>query len=132
MAHLFVAKLLRRIKLMMKQRYFGGATVALLLALAAACTLHPARAKGADAKTPTEVRVDNFTFNPDTITVPVNSTVTWVNKDDIPHVIASTDRVFKSKALDTEDKYSYMFAKAGTYEYYCSIHPKMVGKVVVQ
>ena len=79
-----------------------------------------------------EVRVDNFTFGPDTLTVPVNSTVTWVNKDDVPHTIASSDRVFKSKALDTDDKYSYTFAKVGTYAYYCSIHPKMVGKIVVQ
>jgi len=81
---------------------------------------------------PTEVRVDNFTFGPDTLTVPANTTVTWVNKDDIPHTVASADGVFKSKALDTDDKYSYTFTKAGTYSYFCSIHPKMVGKIVVQ
>ena len=80
----------------------------------------------------TEVKVDNFTFGPESLTVAVNSTVTWVNKDDVPHVIASSDGLFKSKALDTDDKYSYTFAKAGTYAYYCSIHPKMVGKIIVQ
>jgi plastocyanin len=80
----------------------------------------------------TEVKVDNFTFSPETITVPVNSSVTWVNKDDVPHVIASDSGVFKSKALDTDDKYSYTFTKAGTYSYFCSVHPKMVGKVIVQ
>ncbi|HYL14040.1 MAG TPA: cupredoxin family copper-binding protein [Terriglobales bacterium] len=107
------------------------ASLALPLALAALFTIHPPRVRGEDANG-TEIRADNFTFAPDTLTVPVNSTVTWVNKDDIPHVIASSDGVFKSKALDTDQKYSYTFTKAGTYPYYCSIHPKMVGKVVVQ
>ncbi|OLE14075.1 MAG: amicyanin [Acidobacteria bacterium 13_1_20CM_4_56_7] len=106
--------------------------VVLPLALAMVLVLHPIRAKSEAAASPMEVRVDNFTFGPDTLTVPVNSTVTWVNKDDVPHTIASSDRVFKSKALDTDDKYSYTFAKVGTYAYYCSIHPKMVGKIVVQ
>jgi plastocyanin len=106
-------------------------SVALFAALAALFVVHPPYARGQDAKQ-TEIRVDNFTFAPDTITVPVNSTVTWVNKDDIPHVIASNDGVFKSKALDTDQKYSYTFSKAGTYPYFCAIHPKMVGKIVVQ
>lgn len=106
-------------------------SVALPLALVALLAVHPPYARGEDAKQ-SEIRVDNFTFAPDTLTVPVNSTVTWVNKDDIPHVIASNDGVFKSKALDTDQKYSYTFTKAGTYAYFCSIHPKMVGKVVVQ
>jgi plastocyanin len=109
-----------------------GLALALPLALASVLILHPTRAKSEDKTSPLEVRVDNFTFGPDTLTVPVNSTVTWVNKDDVPHVIASTDGVFKSKALDTDDKYSYTFTKAGTYPYFCSIHPKMVGKIVVQ
>jgi plastocyanin len=117
---------------MTKRRFFSDVMVALSMVLAAALILHPTPVKGADTKAPAEVRVDNFTFNPDTVTVAVNSTVTWVNKDDIPHTIASTDGAFKSMALDTEDKYSYTFTKAGTYPYYCSLHPKMVGKVVVQ
>ena len=116
-----------------RKLFFTGSMVALPLALAAVLLLHPTPAKSADTKaSPTEVRVDNFTFSPETLTVAVNSTVTWVNKDDLPHVIASNDGLFKSKALDTEDKYSYTFSKAGTYPYYCSIHPKMVGKIVVQ
>lgn len=106
--------------------------VALPFALSAALLLHPMRAKSENKPSSTEVQVDNFTFGPDTITVAANTTVTWVNKDDIPHVIASNDGLFKSKALDTDDKYSYTFTKPGTYSYYCSIHPKMVGKIVVQ
>jgi plastocyanin len=118
----------------MKKRnlLFSGLVLVLPLALAALLILHPTRAKGEAAVSPLEVQVDNFTFGPDTLTVQVNSTVTWINKDDLPHTIASSDGVFKSKALDTEDKYSYTFTKPGTYAYFCSIHPKMVGKIVVQ
>lgn len=78
------------------------------------------------------VNIDNFVFGPPTITVPVGTTVTWTNKDDIPHTSVSTDGMFKSKVLDTDEKFSYTFTKAGTYRYYCTIHPKMTGKVVVQ
>jgi plastocyanin len=78
------------------------------------------------------VKIDNFVFGPQTLTVPVGTTVTWTNSDDIPHTSVSTDGVFKSKVLDTDEKFSYTFTKAGTYPYYCTIHPKMTGKVVVQ
>jgi plastocyanin len=78
------------------------------------------------------VKIDNFVFGPQTITVPVGTTVTWTNSDDIPHTSVSTEGVFKSKVLDTDEKFSYTFTKAGTYPYYCTIHPKMTGKVVVQ
>jgi plastocyanin len=79
-----------------------------------------------------EVKIDNFSFAPQTVTIPVGATVTWTNRDDIPHTVVSTDGVFKSKVRDTEEKFSYTFTKAGTYPYYCSVHPKMTGKVVVQ
>ena len=78
------------------------------------------------------VKIDNFVFGPQTLTVPVGTTVTWTNADDIPHTSVSTDGVFKSKVLDTDEQFSYTFTKAGTYPYYCTIHPKMTGKVVVQ
>jgi plastocyanin len=79
-----------------------------------------------------EVKIDNFGFGPDTLTIPVGTTVTWTNRDDIPHTVVSTEGVFKSKVRDTDEKFSYTFAKPGTYPYYCSVHPKMTGKVVVQ
>jgi plastocyanin len=79
-----------------------------------------------------EVKIDNFSFGPQTVTVPVGATVTWTNRDDIPHTVVSTDGLFNSKVRDTDEKFSYTFAKAGTYPYYCSVHPKMTGKVVVQ
>jgi plastocyanin len=79
-----------------------------------------------------DVKVDNFSFGPATLTVAVGTTVTWTNRDNIPHVVVSTDSVFKSKVLDTGEKFSYTFTKPGTFPYLCSIHPKMTGKVVVQ
>ena len=80
----------------------------------------------------TEVKIDNFSFGPAELTVGVGTTVTWTNRDDIPHTVRSTDGAFKSKVLDTDEKFSFTFSKAGTYPYFCSIHPKMTGKVVVQ
>ncbi|HEX8871736.1 MAG TPA: cupredoxin family copper-binding protein [Candidatus Acidoferrum sp.] len=79
------------------------------------------------------VTIDNFSFAPATTTVPAGSTVIWINRDDIPHTVVSEDKsTFKSKPLDTDDKFSYQFTKPGTYTYFCSIHPKMTAKVVVQ
>jgi plastocyanin len=88
----------------------------------------------AQEKTVSEVKIDNFSFSPTTLTVPAGTTVTWTNRDDIPHTVVSTDdpRIFKSKVLDTDEKFSFTFSKPGTYPYFCSIHPKMTGKVVVQ
>ena len=78
------------------------------------------------------VKIDNFSFGPAALTVPVGTTVTWTNRDDIPHTAVSTDGVFKSKAMDTDDKFSFVFTKPGTYSYFCSIHPKMTGQIIVQ
>jgi plastocyanin len=81
-----------------------------------------------------QVKIDNFSFGPSTLTVPVGATVTWTNRDDIPHTVTSSDdpKVFKSKVLDTDEKFSFTFTKAGTYPYFCSIHPKMTAKVIVE
>jgi len=79
-----------------------------------------------------DVKIDNFSFGPGELKVAVGTTVTWTNRDDIPHTVVSTDGVFKSKVLDTDEKFSFTFSKAGTYQYFCSIHPKMTGKVIAQ
>ena len=79
-----------------------------------------------------DVTIDNFSFSPQNLTVRTGTTVTWTNRDDIPHTVVSTDGVFKSKVRDTGEKFSYTFTKAGTYPYFCSVHPKMTGTVVVQ
>ncbi len=78
------------------------------------------------------VTIDNFTFTPPELTVPVGTTVKWVNHDDIPHTVVNKDKVFRSKALDTDDSYSFTFASAGTFDYFCSLHPHMQGKIIVK
>jgi plastocyanin len=78
------------------------------------------------------VTIDNFTFNPAPITVAAGSSVTWTNDDDVPHTVRADDGSFRSKPLDSGDSYSFTFAKPGIYSYFCSIHPKMVGKVIVR
>jgi plastocyanin len=82
----------------------------------------------------TEVTIDNFSFGPAALTVKVGTTVTWTNRDDIPHTVVSTDaqKTFKSKVLDTDEKFTFTFSKAGTYPYFCSIHPKMTATIIVQ
>ena len=102
----------------------GGLAAALMLALASAL---PGAAHAANL----EVKIDNFTFGPQKLTVKVGDTVTWINEDDIPHTVVSVGK-FRSKALDTEDKYSFTFTTAGTYEYFCGLHPHMQGSIVVE
>ena len=78
------------------------------------------------------VAIDNFSFTPKEISVEKGTTVTWTNRDDVPHTVVSADKKFKSKALDTDDKFTYTFTDAGTYVYFCSVHPIMTGKVIVK
>lgn len=79
------------------------------------------------------VSIDNFTFTPPTLTVKTGTTVIWTNKDDIPHGIASANDAFKkSKALDTDDSFSFTFTTPGTYQYFCYIHPHMTGTIMVE
>ena len=79
-----------------------------------------------------EVRIENFTFSPSTLTVAPGTTVTWLNADDIPHTVAASDRSFRSKTLDTDDRFSFTFATPGDYNYFCSLHPHMTAKIVVK
>jgi plastocyanin len=79
-----------------------------------------------------EVKIDNFSYSPAAVTVKAGTQVTWTNRDDIPHTVVSSDNAFKSKTLDTDEKFSFTPTKAGTYSYFCSIHPKMTAQIVVQ
>ncbi|HVJ40525.1 MAG TPA: cupredoxin family copper-binding protein [Dongiaceae bacterium] len=97
----------------------------------------PSASASASQQTALPVRhvdIDNFDFSPMQLTVAVGTEVTWTNHDDIPHTVVSSDNppAFKSPPLDTDDAFSVTFAKPGTYTYFCSVHPKMVGTVVVQ
>lgn len=112
----------------MRSNLFG-----LMFLLLAAAVLPTAQVK-ADGTAPAAVQVNifNYKFDPETLTVPAGTTVTWTNKDEIPHTVASSDKTFQgSGGLDTGDSYSYTFTKPGTYSYYCTLHPFMKGKVVV-
>ena len=106
----------------------GVATAFGVVLLVAAATFAARSAPATDA----EVDLDQFTFLPQRITVKAGTTVTWINEDDVPHTIVSSSKVFKSKALDTGDKFSFTFTTPGTYEYFCSVHPHMTGAVVVE
>jgi plastocyanin len=78
------------------------------------------------------IQIDNFHYTPSSLTVAPGTTVTWTNADDSPHTVREKDGKFKSAALDTDDKFSQTFAAPGEYEYFCSIHPYMTGKIVVK
>ena len=104
----------------------GAATAAMLAAVVLPVWAQNAAPAGA-------ISIDNFTFNPQSLTVKAGTTVTWTNKDDIPHGIASSTNAFaKSKALDTDQSFSFTFTTPGTYQYFCYVHPHMVGTVVVE
>jgi plastocyanin len=114
----------------MKMQMAGvAAPIIIAILLIAGSSRRTAKAESSAASA--DVKIDNFSFGPQIVTVRVGATVTWTNHDDIPHTVVSTEGVFKSKVRDTDEKFSYTFAKAGTYPYYCTIHPKMTGQIVV-
>ena len=100
------------------------------LILAGVLWLAPGFAPAWAADAPT-VKIDNFSFVPDTVTVSVGTTVTWENGDDIPHSVVFSDKTFHSKALDTNDRAMFTFTKAGEVTYFCGLHPHMQGKIIV-
>ena len=120
-------------------RHLNTGTLAFLMFVALAL-LSTTRGKEAETKasipvkaSKTEVVIDNFSFSPKTTTVPIGAAVTWTNHDNVPHVITSADDQFKkSPVLKTGQRFSNTFATAGTYSYFCSIHPRMTGKIIVK
>jgi plastocyanin len=102
--------------------------IAFVTGAALACVIAPSVAQNSVVP----VTIDNFVFEPERVTVKVGTTVTWTNHDDIPHTVASKDRAFKSKVMDTDESYSFTFSTPGEYSYFCSLHPHMVGTIVVE
>ena len=112
----------------MKRRVLKFSLSLVLLALSFAST-----SGAADNSPSVAITIDNFSFTPQEVRVKAGTTIVWTNHDDIPHtVVSSDDSSFKSKALDTDDKFTTVLTKPGTYAYYCSIHPKMTGKIVAE
>lgn len=115
-----------------RRRTFAGLVLLLSLgAIVLACGHAAVTGSGKPAKT-YQVAIQDFSFQPKMLTVPVGSTVVWTNEDEEPHTVVTAGNGFKSKALDTDDKFSFTFRKPGTYEYFCSVHPRMTGSIVVK
>ncbi len=110
----------------MKRFRVGSMAVGIAWVLAGICL-------GGATTEPATVKIENFSYEPKELTVAVGTTVTWVNEDDVPHTATGEGEspAFDSKALDTDDKFSFTFSKAGTYPYYCKVHPHMKGTIVV-
>jgi plastocyanin len=117
---------------MIRRALYISTIAAMLVAILAGRQTTQATVTTAPPAVDAEVKIDNFSFTPATVTVAVGTRVTWTNRDDIPHSVVTEDKTIKSKVLDTDEKFSYVFDKAGTYSYFCSIHPKMKGTVVVR
>jgi plastocyanin len=94
----------------------------------------PATRPAADAAAAAEVRVniDNFSFDPPTVTVPAGTAIVWTNRDDVPHTVTSTTHEFRSPAMDTDATFTFRFDRPGTYPYFCAVHPHMTGQVIVK
>jgi plastocyanin len=114
-------------RLQKRYRPLLAAAGAALLAWSTFCT-----SSVAQAADPAQIVVKNFMFQPTSVTVKAGSTVTWTNMDEEPHTVVSSSGLFRSSALDTKDSFSFKFDKAGTYTFVCSIHPQMVGTIIVQ
>ncbi len=120
---------------MMTARFSGNAlrSAGLLLALVLTPALKAQEHAAAPASSAqAQVRIGNFTFSPAEITIAPGTALTWVNGDDIPHTVAAANKSFRSKAMDTDQTYSFTFTTPGIYDYFCSLHPQMRGKVIVK
>ena len=125
-------------RILISQLRFAAARFALDRALVVALLLGPVigamLAFGAVAAQDATnvITIDNFTFSPKELTVAVGTTVKWVNHDDIPHTVVEKQTAFRSKLLDTDDSYSYTFTSAGAFDYFCGLHPHMVGQIIAK
>ncbi len=120
----------------MKKALVSASAAALLVlsfGLSKASHARPVVSEQSSSSDKYQIKIDNFSFAPETLTVPAGATVTWVNQDDVPHnIVSSEGKTLKSPVMDTDEKFSYTFTKPGTYPYYCGIHPKMTAKVIVE
>jgi amicyanin len=108
------------------------AIVAAVVTLTAIAETSATAREGNNPPQAVAIEIDNFKFGVVSLEVAVGTTVTWTNRDDVPHTVVSSTKVFKSPPLDTGEAFSYTFKEAGTFEYFCSVHPHMTGKIVVK
>lgn len=105
-------------------------SIVVIAALTAAIFAAPGGQPAAPAVT--EVKIDNFSFNPPQLTVKAGTTIHWTNRDDLPHNVVAEDKTFRSKVMDTDEQFSFTFDKPGTYSYFCGLHPKMRATITVE
>jgi amicyanin len=117
---------------LMSLKRFRVLISALMLAMSFVSFAKAEEKIAANAPPTPSVHIDNFSFTPAEITVSPGTTLTWVNGDDIPHTVVASNKAFRSKVMDTDQQFSFTFSQAGTYEYFCSLHPHMKGKVIVK
>src|SRR5829696_4170088 len=101
-------------------------------ALAVCVSAASSGAPASNAAAPIVVAIKDYEFSPPMLTIAPGTTITWVNEDESPHTVAENGKIFRSAALDTGDRFSYTFAQPGEFDYYCTLHPMMVGKIVVK
>jgi plastocyanin len=114
---------------------YAHCTTALLACALATCLMMGVTVAAGDRDPKTEtVTIDNFSFSPKTLTIAAGTKVTWINRDDVPHTATSSKkpRQFDSGTLDTDDRFSHVFAQPGSYDYFCTVHPHMVGRIIVK
>jgi plastocyanin len=107
------------------QRLWTALVVITAIALGCSANSH-----GADAAE-TVITIKDFSFMPPVVSIPVGSTVTWINQDDEPHTVVAGDALFRSPALDTGESFSFTFSSPGKVEYLCSIHAQMSGRILI-
>ena len=130
-------------RLRMEQFFRSGWSIAVSIAIAsvvffAGTALQAQHGNGsgkptaAGTDTAPQVIIDNYAFSPAPLTVKVGTTVTWINQDDDPHTVDSTQGKFKSATLNKGDRFEFRFTEAGEFPFFCRFHPKMTGKIIVQ
>ena len=123
---------MRKIKTLQSGKFAGSALALLVVFVFISLSRAAAGSPESSNALAPEVKIDNFAFTPQVVTVKAGTQVTWINRDDIPHTVDSTQGKFKSAAMDTDDKFQFRFTEPGEYPFYCRMHPKMTGKIVVQ
>lgn len=109
----------------------AAAAILLAIGMSLCACLRASHADTGESAGKYEVNIKDFSFQPAVLRIPVGAVVTWTNKDEEPHTVFSAESAFRSRALDTDETFSFTLEKAGTYKYFCSIHPKMVGTIYV-
>jgi len=113
-------------------------TVRILFAISSLClgslTLgHAEQEASADNTKTNQIVIKDFHFDPQVLTVRSGEKITWINRDEEPHTVVSVEKQFKkSNALDTDQEFTITAGAPGTYTYYCSVHPRMTGTIVVK